>query len=44
MDITGKQIFILITVIIVGAVLGRLAVRAILNFLLGGTIFGGNLL
>lgn len=44
MDITGKQIIILITVIIVAAVLGRLAVRAILNFLVGGTIFGGNLL
>lgn len=44
MDITGKQIIILIIVIIVAAVLGRLAVRAILNFLLGGTLFGGNLL
>ena len=44
MEITRKRVIILIIVIIVAAVLGRLAVRAIMNFLLGGTIFGGNLL
>ena len=41
MEITRKRVII---VIIVAAVLGRLAVRAIMNFLLGGTMFGGNLL
>ena len=30
--------------ILVGVVLGRLAVRAALNALLGGTLFGGNFL
>ncbi|MDU2490905.1 MAG: hypothetical protein E7D27_10000 [Clostridium celatum] len=44
MEITRKRVIILIIVIIVAAVLGRLAVRAIMNFLLGGTMFGGNLL
>ena len=44
MDITKKRILILIIGIIVAAVLGRLTVRAILNLLLGGTMFGGNLL
>ena len=44
MDITKQRIIILIIVIIVAAILGRLAVRAVLNFLLGGTMFGGNIL
>ena len=44
MDITRKRVIILIIVIIIAAVLGRLAVRAIMNLLLGGTMFGGNLL
>lgn len=44
MDITRKRVVILMIVIIVAAVLGRLTVRAILNFMLGGTMFGGNLL
>ena len=44
MDITRKRVIILILVIIVAAVLGRLAVRAIMNLMLGGTMFGGNLL
>ena len=44
MEITRKRIIILIIVIIVGFVLGRLTVRAILNLLLGGTMFGGNFL
>lgn len=44
MDITRKRIIILMVVIIVAAVLGRLTVRAVLNLLLGGTMFGGNLL
>lgn len=44
MDITRKRIIIFIVIIIAGAILGRLTVRAILNFMLGGTIFWGNLL
>ena len=44
MDITKKRVIILIIVIIIAAVLGRLAVRAIINLMLGGTMFGGNLL
>lgn len=41
---THRHILILLTVIIAGAVLGRLAVRAVMNLLLGGTLFGGNFL
>lgn len=44
MDITKKRVIILIIVIIIAAILGRLAVRAMMNLLLGGTMFGGNLL
>ena len=44
MNITKKQIIILLIVIIVGAILGRLSVRAIMNLMLGGTMFGGDLL
>lgn len=44
MVITRKRVIILIIVIIVGAILGRLAVRAFLNLMLGGTWFGVNLL
>lgn len=44
MDITRKRIIILMIVIIVAAILGRLAVRAVLNLILGGTMFGGNIL
>lgn len=41
---TKKRMIILGIVILAGFVLGRLAVRAIMNFMLGGTMFGGNLL
>lgn len=44
MALTHKRIVILLIVIIVGIVLGRLAVRAVMNMMLGGTIFGGNFL
>ena len=44
MTLTQKRILILLIVIVAGAVLGRLAVRAFLNLLLGGTLFGGNFL
>ena len=39
-----KRVMILAVIAIVAAVLGRLAVRAFLNLLLGGTLFGGNFL
>ena len=44
MNLTIKRFVILLIVILLGAVLGRLAVRAGLNLLLGGTLFGGNVL
>ena len=39
-----KRIIIFAIVIVVGFVLGRLSVRGLLNLLLGGTMFGGNIL
>ena len=40
-----KARWIILTILAAsGFVLGRLAVRAFLNLLLGGTMFGGNLL
>lgn len=44
MSITVKRIVILAVIIVVAFVLGRLAVRAMMNMLLGGTLFGGNFL
>lgn len=44
MALTQKRGIILAVSILAGAVLGRLAVRAVLNLLLGGTLFGGNFL
>ena len=44
MSITVKRIIILIVIIAGGFVLGRLAIRAVMNLLLGGTLFGGNIL
>ena len=44
MNLTKKRFVILLIVILLGAVLGRLAVRAGLNLLLGGPLFGGNVL
>lgn len=41
---TTKQIIILILVILAGLILGRLAIRAGMNLMLGGTLFGGNFL
>ena len=41
---TTKRIFILSAIALIGFVLGRLAVRALMNLLLGGTLFGGNIL
>lgn len=44
MTLLQKRLLILGAVVLTAAVLGRLAVRAALNLLLGGTLFGGNLL
>lgn len=41
---TPKRIVILLIIIIFGIILGRLAVRAVLNIMLGGTLFGGDFL
>lgn len=39
-----KRIIILVIIVLVGIVLGRLAYRTFLNMLVGGTLFGGNIL
>ncbi len=44
MTLLKKRLLILLAVVLVAAALGRLAVRAVLNLLLGGTLFGGNFL
>ena len=44
MSITTKRIIIFLVLIAVGFVLGRLAVRAVMNLMLGGTLFGGSFL
>ena len=44
MTLTTKRILILTAITLTGFILGRLAVRALLNLLLGGTLFGGNIL
>lgn len=42
--LTKKRIIILLVVILAGIVLGRLAMRFVVNLMLGGTLFGGNFL
>ena len=44
MPIQVKRLIILAVIVVAGVVLGRLAVRAVGNMLLGGTLFGGNFL
>ena len=44
MSIQAKRIVIILVIIAVAFVLGRLAVRSVMNMLLGGTMFGGNFL
>ena len=44
MSIIAKRIIILAVIVVVGFVLGRLAVREFMNLLLGGSLFGGNFL
>ena len=41
---TVKRIIILAAVVLLGTITGRLAVRGSMNLLLGGTMFGGDLL
>lgn len=41
---TQKRLLILAVIALAGFVLGRLAVRAVLNLLVGGVLFGGNFL
>lgn len=44
MTVVTKRLIIIAAIVIVAFVLGRLAVRAFMNLLLGGTLFGGNFL
>lgn len=44
MTLTQKRLLILLVIAVVAFVLGRLAVRAVMNLLIGGTLFGGNFL
>lgn len=44
MTLRQKRIMIMSIIVIVGLIAGRLAVRAFMNFLVGGTLFGGNFL
>lgn len=44
MSIGMKRIIVISVLVILGFVLGRLGVRAFMNTLLGGTLFGGNFL
>ncbi len=41
---TKKRVAILGIVVLVGFYLGALATRAIINLMIGGTLFGGNFL
>jgi hypothetical protein len=40
---TIRRWIILLVIAVIGFLAGRLAFRAVLNALLGGTLFGGNL-
>jgi hypothetical protein len=44
MTLTQKRLVILLILAVIAFVLGRLAVRAMMNLLVGGTLFGGNFL
>ncbi|MEY8463647.1 hypothetical protein [Streptococcus merionis] len=39
-----KRLLLLALIALIAFVLGRLAVRALLNMMMGGTLFGGNFL
>lgn len=44
MSITTKHILILLIIAVIAFALGRLAIRGFMNLLLGGTMFGGDIL
>ena len=44
MKIKTKRVVVISIIAVVAFVLGRLVVRAFMNLLLGGTLFGGNIL
>ena len=44
MTLTQKRLLILLIIAVVAFVLGRLAVRAAMDLLIGGTLFGGDFL
>lgn len=44
MTLAQKRLIILLITVITAVVLGRLAVRAVMNLLVGGTMFGGDFL
>lgn len=44
MTLTRKRWLILAVIAVIAFVLGRLAVRGVLNLLVGGTLFGGDFL
>lgn len=44
MKLKTKRALVISMIVVVAFVLGRLAVRAVMNALLGGTLFGGNIL
>lgn len=44
MSLTAKRGVLLLVVALVAFALGRLAVRFVMNLLLGGSLFGGNFL
>mgnify|MGYP001025103647 CR=1 FL=1 len=44
MTLVRKRCIILLIIAVIAFLLGRLAVRAVINLLVGGTMFGGNFL
>ena len=44
MTLMQKRLLILLIIAVVAFILGRMAVRAAINLLIGGTLFGGNFL
>lgn len=44
MSIKVKRVITIVVIIVIAFVLGRLAYRALLNLMLGGTMFGGDFL
>ena len=44
MSLTTKRIILILAIVIIAFILGRLSVRGFMNLLLGGTLFGGNIL